>query len=81
MENLKNNKRYIFRCGRWLSKSEDDKQIIRELPAEGPGIKRPLPVVKYTVDVHTGKQAGGGTDANVFLNIFGECGDTGGENS
>ena len=28
-------KRYTFKCGRWFSKSEDDKQIIREIPAEG----------------------------------------------
>jgi len=79
MENMKTKKRYIFRCGRWLSKKEDDKQIIRELPAEGPGIKKPLPVVKYMVDVYTGKQMTAGTDANVFINIFGEIGDTGGE--
>jgi hypothetical protein len=78
MENLKTNKRYIFHCGRWLSKKEDDKQIVRELPAEGPGIKRPLPVVKYMVDVYTGNVRNAGTDANVFINIFGECGDTGG---
>ncbi len=79
MENMKTHKRYIFRCGRWLSKKEDDKQIIRELPAEGPGIKKPLPIIKYKVDVFTGKQMSAGTDANVFINIFGECGDTGGE--
>jgi hypothetical protein len=78
MENLKTNKRYVFPCGRWLSKEDDDKQIIRELPAQGPGISKPLRVVKYMVDVHTGKKTGGGTDANVFINIFGECGDTGG---
>ncbi|CAF3703956.1 unnamed protein product, partial [Rotaria sordida] len=77
MENLNTNKRYKFHCGRWLSKDDDDKQIIRELPAEGPGISKPLPIVKYTVDVHTGNKTGAGTDANVFINIFGECGDTG----
>ena len=79
MENLVTNERYKFVCGRWLSKKDDDKQIIRELPAEGPGIKKPLPVVKYFVDVLTGDKSGAGTDANVFLNIFGELGDTGGE--
>jgi len=78
MENLKTNKRYNFPCGRWLSKTDDDKQTIRELPAEGPGIKKPLPVVKYMVDVYTGKHRNAGTDANVFINIIGECGDTGG---
>jgi hypothetical protein len=80
MENLKTNQRYIFHCGRWLSKTYEDKQIIRELPAEGPGIKRPLPVIKYHVDVYTGNKIGAGTDANVFVNIFGEIGDTGGLN-
>jgi hypothetical protein len=77
MENLKTRKEYIFRCGRWFSKTEDDKQIIRELPAEGSEILRPLPIVKYMVDVYTGNKIGAGTDANVFINIYGECGDTG----
>ncbi|CAF1287745.1 unnamed protein product [Rotaria sordida] len=77
MEDLKTKKRYKFHCGRWLSKLHDDKQVIRELPAEGPGISRPLPVVKYMVNVYTGKKTNAETDANVFINIFGECGDTG----
>lgn len=34
-------------------------------------------VVKYTVEVYTGKKSSAGTDANVFLCIFGELGDTG----
>lgn len=34
-------------------------------------------VVKYTAEVHTGNKMGAGTDANVFLNIFGLLGDTG----
>ncbi|CAF4181180.1 unnamed protein product, partial [Rotaria magnacalcarata] len=37
----------------------------------------PLPVVKYTVDVYTADKRNAGTNANVFINIFGECGDTG----
>ncbi|CAF0982480.1 unnamed protein product [Didymodactylos carnosus] len=77
MENLSTKKRYIFHCGKWLSKKDGDKQTIRELPAEGPGIDHPLPVVHYLVDVHTGKKRNAGTDANVFLNIFGDYGDTG----
>ena len=78
MENLTTKERFVFRCGRWLSKKEDDKQIIRELPAEGPGISRPLPLIKYTVDVYTGSKSNAGTDANVFIDIFGDVGDTGG---
>jgi hypothetical protein len=78
MENQNTNKRYLFRCGKWLSKTEENKQIIQEFPAEGSEILRPLPAVKYIIDVHTGDKLGGGTNANVFINIFGECGDTGG---
>ena len=78
MENLNTNERYKFMCGRWLSKKEEDKQTIRELPAEDPGIKKPLPVVKYFIDVYTGDKRGAGTNSNVFINVFGECGDTGG---
>ena len=33
----------IYRCGRWLADDEDDKAIVRELPAEGPDIKKPQP--------------------------------------
>ena len=36
-----------------------------------------LLVVNYSVMVHTGSKSGAGTDANVFINIFGEQGDTG----
>ncbi|CAF1005020.1 unnamed protein product [Rotaria sordida] len=77
MENLKTNQQYFFYCGRWLSKTLDDKQIIRELPATGSLISRPLPLLKYIVDVYTGNKPNAGTDANVFINIYGQCGDTG----
>ncbi|XP_050409617.1 lipoxygenase homology domain-containing protein 1 [Patella vulgata] len=69
--------KYKFDCGRWLATDEDDKCIVRELPAEGPGIKTPLRVVRYKVEVYTGNVKYAGTDANVYLNIFGERGDTG----
>ena len=36
-----------------------------------------IAVVKYKVLVYTGKKRGAGTDADVFLNIFGSQGDTG----
>lgn len=32
---------------------------------------------KYTVEVYTGDMRGGGTDANVFITIFGDQGDSG----
>ena len=30
---------YTFNCGRWLATGEDDGEIMRELAAEGDGIK------------------------------------------
>lgn len=36
-----------------------------------------LTVNKYIVSVFTADMKGSGTDADVFLNIFGEYGDTG----
>ena len=77
LENMETKEHYFFHCNRWLAKDEDDRQIVRELPAEGEGIRKPLPIVNYTVEVHTGSKSGAGTNADVFLNIFGELGDTG----
>ncbi len=37
-------------------------------------------VTNYSVEVHTGKRQYAGTDANVYVNIFGEMGDTGNRN-
>ena len=34
-------------------------------------------VLKYPISVHTGNKRGAGTNANVFINVFGEFGDTG----
>ena len=34
-------------------------------------------VLKYRVFVHTGDKRGAGTNANVFMCLFGELGDTG----
>lgn len=44
--------------------------------------QRPYPcvcyaVVRYVVSTHTGDKRGAGTDANVFVTIFGHEGDTG----
>jgi hypothetical protein len=76
LEHLATKEYFIFHCGRWLDRQKDDGEVLRELPAEGDGVV-PLPVVKYEVMVHTGKRFGAGTDANVFITIFGERGDTG----
>lgn len=34
-------------------------------------------MIKYQVDVYTGDIWGGGTDANVYITLYGDRGDTG----
>ena len=68
---------YEFFCGKWLATDEDDGEIVRELPATGKSIKNPGTVKDYKITVKTGDTFGAGTDANVFLNIYGSMGDTG----
>ncbi|KAJ7993944.1 hypothetical protein DPEC_G00259930 [Dallia pectoralis] len=83
----------IFPCERWLAKSEDDGETVRELvPSdiitekllkEGKlkrtevEVEDALETHTYVVYVRTGDMYGGGTDANVYLTIYGDQGDTG----
>jgi hypothetical protein len=46
-------------CGKWFSSSEDDKKIVRDIPASGDGISS-LPLVNYSVKVFTGDRRGAG---------------------
>ena len=60
---------YHFICNRWLAKSEDDGQIVRELvPTDEHGAPFPgqLSERSYLVKVFTGKKSGAGTDADVL---------------
>ncbi|KAK2819320.1 hypothetical protein Q5P01_024881 [Channa striata] len=63
-----------FPCNRWLARDEEDGEIVVELLAEDNG---DLEVSSYEVHVFTGTMWGAGTDANVYINIYGEIGDTG----
>ncbi|GCB80556.1 hypothetical protein scyTo_0016249, partial [Scyliorhinus torazame] len=83
----------IFPCERWLAKSEDDGEIIRELvPLEiiqkklqkdgtlkqtESTVEDALETHTYKISVYTGDVYRAGTDANVFLTIYGDLGDTG----
>ncbi|XP_028828916.1 lipoxygenase homology domain-containing protein 1 isoform X1 [Denticeps clupeoides] len=83
----------IFPCERWLAQSEDDGETIRELvpsdiiteklARDGTlkvneiEVEDALETHTYKVTVTTGDMYGAGTDANVFLTIYGELGDTG----
>ncbi|XP_065836583.1 lipoxygenase homology domain-containing protein 1-like [Oscarella lobularis] len=82
LQNTSTKERFLFPCGRWLDRKKEDGEIVRELPVcaiegEGEQSVSPLAIVIYNVSVFTGKTSGAGTDANVFLQIFGERGDTG----
>ncbi|XP_060929737.1 lipoxygenase homology domain-containing protein 1-like [Limanda limanda] len=83
----------IFPCERWLAKSEDDGETVRELvPSDiiteklsrdgslkvtEVEVEEPLETHTYNVSVMTGDVYGAGTDADVFLTIYGDLGDTG----
>ncbi|KAF6771615.1 hypothetical protein AHF37_10023 [Paragonimus kellicotti] len=75
--NLNTEEQYAFFCNRWLSLTEDDHTCTQELPAHGTGILHAEQVCRYRVSIFTGNQPHAGTDAKVFINIFGEHGDTG----
>lgn len=73
--NEKAGQQWVFNNNRWLDKGEDDGQIVRELtPENSPSDTK---VVKYKISVRTGDRRGAGTDANVFIIVHGEKGDTG----
>ncbi|KAG9355040.1 hypothetical protein JZ751_001753, partial [Albula glossodonta] len=65
---------YAFVCQRWLAQDEEDGELVVELLPEG---AEDLEINTYEVCVYTGKMWGAGTDANVYINIYGENGDTG----
>ncbi|XP_035377622.1 lipoxygenase homology domain-containing protein 1-like [Electrophorus electricus] len=65
---------YHFTCSRWLARDEEDGEILVELKAED---YDDLEENTYEVHVFTGSMWGAGTDAGVYINIYGEMGDTG----
>ncbi|KAF5899708.1 lipoxygenase homology domain-containing protein 1, partial [Clarias magur] len=67
-------KTFNFPCGRWLARDEEDGELVVELLAED---YEDLEENTYEVYVFTGSMWGAGTDANVYINIYGEMGDTG----
>ncbi|KAM5305132.1 lipoxygenase homology domain-containing protein 1 isoform 3-T3 [Glossophaga mutica] len=69
--------KYNFICNRWLDANEDDNEIVREMAAEGPAVRRIMGLARYRVTVCTGELQNSGTDANVYLCLYGDVGDTG----
>ncbi|XP_062984875.1 lipoxygenase homology domain-containing protein 1 [Elgaria multicarinata webbii] len=93
LTNGKGSEKTTFPCGKWLANSEEDGEIMRELvPSKvftekltkdgtlkqiDEPIEDPLEIHTYKITVCTGDIYGAGTDANVFITIYGDLGDTG----
>lgn len=76
MTDLTTSEVLTFPFNRWLSRDEDDGEICRELPAsmkEG----AVLPVLRYIVSVTTGDLWNAGTEANVYVTLYGNIADSG----
>uniref|UniRef100_A0A7S3VHN2 PLAT domain-containing protein n=1 Tax=Dunaliella tertiolecta TaxID=3047 RepID=A0A7S3VHN2_DUNTE len=61
--------RYFFPCQRWLDKTEEDGLIERVLDVAD--INADADTAMYKITVHTSDIKFAGTDANVFIQIFG----------
>uniref|UniRef100_A0A8C2Q311 Lipoxygenase homology domains 1a n=1 Tax=Cyprinus carpio TaxID=7962 RepID=A0A8C2Q311_CYPCA len=90
---LRKGKTAIFPCEGWLARSEEDGETIRELVPSDIIVEKlsrdgtlkvietevddALEIHTYTVAVTTGDVYGAGTDANVFITLYGDMGDAG----
>ncbi|CAF3434075.1 unnamed protein product, partial [Rotaria sp. Silwood2] len=63
-----------FICHRWLDKKEGDGKIELDLTPSDI-IKKPNPI-PYEITVFTGDKVGAGTDAKIFIQIYGLYGKT-----
>uniref|UniRef100_A0A8C8S867 Oxygen-regulated protein 1 n=1 Tax=Pelusios castaneus TaxID=367368 RepID=A0A8C8S867_9SAUR len=76
LQNLYSGEQFSLPAHRWLSQDQDDGEICRELPVFRRG-QPALPVTIYEVHVTTGELWNAGTEADVYISIHGEEGDTG----
>ncbi|XP_054250623.1 oxygen-regulated protein 1 [Indicator indicator] len=74
--NLCSGEQFSFLARRWLAWDHTDGEISMELPVLQQG-QPVLPVTIYEVHVTTGELWNAGTEADVFICIYGERGDTG----
>jgi len=79
---------FVFPCKRWLATDEDDGQIERTLvpipvsqwknkARNSMSLEQKASIETYHVKVKTGDVRGAGTDANVYMQLFGEENDSG----
>ena len=62
---------WTFPCQQWLARDKGDGRIDRELAA------LPAGQIAYQVTVKTGSVADAGTNANVYLTLYGSAGSAG----
>ncbi|XP_068044820.1 oxygen-regulated protein 1 [Anomalospiza imberbis] len=74
--NLFSGEQFSFPAHRWLAKDQSDGEISVELPVLQQG-QPILPVTVYKVHVTTGDLWNAGTEADVYISVYGERGDTG----
>uniref|UniRef100_A0A8C3TZX6 Oxygen-regulated protein 1 n=1 Tax=Catharus ustulatus TaxID=91951 RepID=A0A8C3TZX6_CATUS len=74
--NLFSGEQFSFPVHRWLAKDQVDGEISVELPVLQQG-QPILPVTVYKVHVTTGDLWNAGTEADVYISVYGERGDTG----
>jgi hypothetical protein len=64
IKNERTGKEYTFGCGKWLSSSRSNAQLIRDLVPTGGEFT--TDITTYRVTVKTGDLRGSGTDANIL---------------
>ncbi|KAM6444396.1 oxygen-regulated protein 1 [Rhynochetos jubatus] len=74
--NLFSGEQFTFPAHRWLAWDQADGEISMELPVLHQG-QPILPVTDYEVHVTTGELWNAGTEADVYISVYGERGDTG----
>nr|XP_009671864.1 PREDICTED: oxygen-regulated protein 1 [Struthio camelus australis] len=74
--NLYSGEQFYFPAHRWLAWDQADGEICLELPVLHQG-QPILPVTVYEVHVTTGELWNAGTEADVYMSVYGEKGDTG----
>lgn len=67
-------KTYHFVCQRWLSKDEDDRSTLRELPCVVSGLPEESGLIPYEITITTSDKKGSGTVHDMGLVIIGEKG-------
>ncbi|XP_071410619.1 oxygen-regulated protein 1 isoform X4 [Pithys albifrons albifrons] len=74
--NFFSGEQFSFPVHRWLAQDQADGEILVELPVLQQG-QPILPVTVYEVHVTTGDLWNAGTEADVYISVYGERGDTG----